>query len=149
MSHRIYLHSSAGQRNDDSDYDVTYHNIRVPTIGPDDQRDDGWYVRVESFEIEAIITIPILIHTDLVNLDSFSTLNNNVPLQMVRGSSYEHVVNTYDIGHRLPCAPAKAFQSGGLRVRLTDIEGGVFERAEGQTLPDQWALVLSLYRRNV
>ena len=146
MSHRIYLHSAKAQHHDDSGYDVSFHNIRVPTIGPHDQNDDGWYIRVESFEMEGITNVPMLIMTDLVNLDSFSTLNDNMPLQMVRGSSYQHVVHKGDIGHRLPCAPAKAFQSGALRIRFTDVEGTLFQLPTDETDPVLWGMVLSVYR---
>ena len=147
MSHRIYLHSIAGQRHDNSDYDISFQNIRVPVNSPEDDLDDDWFVRVEAFQLEALRLAPLLVFADLVNLDGHSTLGHNVPLLMAPNNSFSAAINRGDVGQRLPCAPARHFQSGSLRLRVTDIEGDLLQRTEGQTVPDQWAVVLVLYRR--
>lgn len=152
-SHRIYLNSASGISNGGSEYDLYFPNIRVPTISQEDMIDDGWCIAVESFQLIRYgpdltrLVPPVLLFTDLPNLDGHSTLNHNIPLLCTYGS--HHVPVTRDtVGHRLSSSPAKLFQSGGLRIRLTNINGDLLVRAEDQEDPDTWAITLALYRRS-
>jgi len=141
-----------GIQENGSVYEVSFSNIQLPVDGVADHSDDRWYIAAESFVATKIVegggssAVPCMVTTDLPTLNAYSNLpNQSIPLILLGPAVDMNSVGSVavdSVGHRLASPPSLAFQSGGLRIRVTAIDGTALANDTGQV----WSLILSVYR---
>jgi len=156
VAFRLYLCSSYGTQLNGTVYDVQFNNIQLPAdYSPSSASADArWHVFAESFATSlpvegggrSAVSYAVSVPT-LPTINATSNLpDGTVPLLVV-GSTAGNMSTSAGVavdvvGHRLAQAPSLILKSGGLRVRVTNLDGTAIATDANQV----WALTLAVYR---